>query len=81
MAADNAVGIDTGPELRRIRAGRPAVIVTQLRLLDRYSRAYRQFLASLPADYRVTHVSKHEVPLPVRSVVVWQRKDLPPPRS
>jgi hypothetical protein len=74
----DAVGVDTKAELRRIRATRPAVIVTQLRLLDRYSDAYRQFLASLPAEYRVTHVSGSDVPLSVRRVVVWQRKDLPP---
>lgn len=76
-----AVGVDTGAELRRIRAARPAVIVTQLRLLDRYSSAYRQFLATLPADYRVTHVSRRDVPLAVQRVVVWQRKDLARPRS
>ncbi|HET9337281.1 MAG TPA: hypothetical protein VFO12_12835 [Sphingomicrobium sp.] len=78
---DEAVGIDTGPELRRIRAGRPAVIVTQMRLRDRYSPAYQQFLASLPADYRVTHVSRQDLPQPLRRVVVWQRKDLADPQS
>ena len=75
------MGVDTEAELRHIRAAGPAVVVTHLRLLDRYSPAYRQFLASLPTDYRVTHVSRRDAPIAVRGVVVWQRKDLAPPKS
>ena len=76
-----AVGVDTGAELSRILAARPAAIVTMGRNPRRYSPTYRQFLAEVKQGYRLTYVGSMDAPQFVQRVLVWQRKDLPSPRS
>ena len=72
----NSVGVDTGAELDRILAARPAVIVTQGRVPLRYSPAYRRFLVQLERDYQRIYISPLDVPPGVQRLFVWQRKDL-----
>ena len=73
-----AVGVDTGEELNRILAARPAAIVTMGRNPRRYSPAYRRFLAQVKRGYRLTYAGSMDAPQFVQRVLIWQRKDLPP---
>lgn len=77
----DAVGVDTRSELGAILARRPAAIVTRDRKRQRYSNAYRDFLGDVRRQYRNSYTSPEEAPAHVRSVRVWQRKDLATPTS
>jgi hypothetical protein len=77
----SAVGIDQRAEVERIFDARPAVVVTQDDERSKYSRDVGAVIAArLAADYRiVARVSPGAGPT-LRTLRIWQRADLAPPR-
>jgi 4-amino-4-deoxy-L-arabinose transferase-like glycosyltransferase len=75
-----AVGLDTGRELSRILARRPAVVVTQDSERGKHNPAtQRILLGTLARDYRPFYrVPAGDGP-PLATLTVWQRRDLAAP--
>jgi hypothetical protein len=76
LVEQTALGIDTGKEMARILAARPAVIVTSDRgIIPRWNMATRpQLLAALTRDYR--EIARGKEGRGYRSYIVNVRRDL-----
>jgi hypothetical protein len=77
MTEAPAVGVDTRVELRRILELGPAVVLTQdVERKKHNPETDRLLYGYLNRRYRVVYRSSDDLPRPVESVRVWQRRDL-----
>lgn len=83
LAAEaTAVGVDQAEEISRIFAARPAVVVTQDDKKSKQSNSVRTAITrGLAGKYRLVSIIPEDSTEEIRTVRIWQRSDLAPPRS